>query len=101
MAKYYFRDLNEPERNYSISLIDVSSLRGYEGQELKIGDPIQLNSTEYYNEKSSDDVQKSLNKYLFITDIDYELRKDSDISLTINPIKYQDSIVKRLVKLIK
>ena len=93
------KDLSQPERNYNISIIDLASLSGYEGQELCIGDSILLDADDYYEEY--DDIKTTLSQYLFITDISYTLRKDSNISLTVNSIKYQEKLIQRLVKLIK
>lgn len=99
LAKNYFKDMSYPERNYSLSLIDNSSLLGYNGQEIAVGDGILLDVEEYYDEY--DDVRKTLSQYLFITDISYTLRSASDIQLTVNSIKYQEKLIQRLVKLIK
>lgn len=99
LSKNAFKDLSEPEKGYTISLIDCNALRGYQGQELNIGDGIKVNVEEFYDE--ADIIKKALSQYLFITDISYDLRKDSDIQLTVNSIKYQDKLIQRLVKLIK
>ena len=98
LATNYFKDLSRPERNYNISVIDALKLGGYNGQEINIGDPIQIDAEEYYDEY--DDVKKTLSQYLFVTDISYNLRKDTDIQLTVNSIKYQDKLIRRLAKLI-
>lgn len=110
LAKNAFKDKQEPERSYNISLINAyntllvkpkyaESWTKYQGQELKIGEGILVDVEEYYN--NIDDVYKSLSQYLFITDVSYDLRKDSDIQVTVNTIKYQDKLIQRLVKLIK
>lgn len=100
LAKNYFKDLSAPERGYSITLIDnINSCIGYKGQELKIGDSIRLRANEFY--EGFDDISSSLNQLLFITDIKYTLRKDADISLTVNAIKYQNKLIKRLARLIQ
>lgn len=99
LAKHYFKDLSQPERGYNISFIDVATLKGYQGQELHIGDAIQLDAEEFYDEY--DNIKRTLSQYLFITDISYDLRKDSGIQLTVNSIKYQEKLIQRLVKLIK
>lgn len=98
LATNYFRDLSRPERGYNISIIDAAKLLGYKGQELHIGDSIQVDAEEFYDEY--DDVKKTLSQHLFITDISYNLRKDTDIQLTVNSIKYQDKLIQRLAKLI-
>lgn len=99
LAKNAFKDLSNPERNYSLTFIDISSLRGYEGQHLEIGTSIQLDVNEYVEEYG--DLSQALSQFLFISDISYDLRKDSDINLTVNIIKYQDKLIQRLAKLIK
>jgi hypothetical protein len=100
MAKYAFKDLSRPEREYSISIInDLKDFINYKGQELHIGDPIQVASREFYNQ--FDDIRISLDQLLFISDIKYNLREDNNISITVNAIKYQDKLIQRLVKLIK
>lgn len=99
LAKNAFKDLSNPERNYSLTFIDIHSLRGYEGQKLAIGDSIQLDINDYIEEYG--DLSQALSQFLFISDISYDLRKDSDINLTVNIIKYQDKLIQRLAKLIK
>lgn len=99
LAQFYMKDLYQPEKNYNISLIDLAQLKGYEGQELHIGDGIELNYAEYNTEDV--DLLNSLLQYLFITDISYSLRDDSEISITVNVIKYQEKLIQNLVKLIR
>ena len=99
LAKYAFKDKMKPERDYKISFINSSALEGYTDSELKIGDGILVDASEYYDE--IDNITQSLSQYLFITDISYDLRRSSDIQLTVNSIKYQDKLIRRLVKLIK
>ena len=99
MAKTAFMDYTAPEKNYNITVIDAASLDGYEGQELHIGDGILLNTSDYYD--AVDETYRALNQYLFITDISYSLRQDTDIALTVNPIKYQDKLLQSIVKLIR
>lgn len=99
LSQNFLKDKTKPEQGYNISLIDTASLKGYGGQELRIGESISLDADEYYTD--IDLIKKSISQYLFITDISYDLRKDNDISLTVNYIKYQDKLIQRLVKLIK
>lgn len=94
-----FKDMSQPENGYSISVIDVANIMGYSGQEITIGDGIRIKADEFYAD--ADLIKKALSQYLFVTDISYDLRKDSDIQLTVNSIKYQDKLIQRLVKLIK
>ena len=98
MAKLYFKDLSQPEKNYNISLIDTSLLDGYKGQEIKIGDAIQLQIEDYYDDL--DDIYEILSQFLFITDLNYSLRQNN-ISVTVNSIKYQEKLLQSLVKLIR
>ena len=80
-------------------MIDVHSLTGYIGQELKPGQGILLDASEYYDEY--DDLYTALSQYLFITDVSYSLRSDADINITVNSIKYQEKLLQSLVKLIR
>ena len=98
-AKLYFADRKIPERAYNINVIDTASLENYDGAEIRIGDGIRINAKEYYDEY--DLVYQSLSQYLFITDISYTLRNTADINLTVNNVKYEEGIIKRLAKLIK
>ena len=91
--------MSQPENGYSISVIDVANIMGYSGQEITIGDGIKIKADEFCAD--ADLIKKALSQYLFVTDISYDLRKDSDIQLTVNSIKYQDKLIQRLVKLIK
>ena len=95
----YFKDISQPERGYNITMINQAEIQGFKGQELKVGDSIRVTVSEYYDE--NDDIQKTLSQLLFITDISYSLRSDSDLQLTVNNIKYQDKLIRRLAKLIK
>ncbi len=99
MADLAMKDYTSPETQYNITTIDVLSLEGYKGQELNIGNSILLNASDYYTDV--DETFRALNQYLFITDISYSLRQDTDISLTVNTIKYQDKLIQSLVKLIR
>ena len=99
MAKLYFKDLNTPERQYNITVIDTASLDNYQGEEIRIGDGIKVNAQEFYNEY--DVIYQSLSQYLFISDISYSLRQVTNINLTVNDIKYSDKMIQRLAKLIK
>ena len=99
LAQLAFKDYSSPEKNYNITVIDAASLSGYKGQELRVGDGILLNTSDYYD--AVDETYRALNQYLFISDINYNLRQDTDISLTVNPIKYQDKLLQSIVKLIR
>ena len=91
-------DTTVPERSYNMSIIDWHSLKGYDGHELRIGDPIKINADELYSDK--DFVYQSLSQLLFISDISYTLRDPSSLSITVNNVKYSDKLINRLVSLI-
>lgn len=99
MAQYAFMGKSKPENNYSVSILDIFSLKGYNGEELKIGYPIMIDATQYQLENIN--LQKAIDQYLFITDISYNLRSDVNISITVNSIKYDDKLIQKLVKLIR
>lgn len=99
MSQLVFKGKKQPEKGYSVSMIDIHSLTGYIGQELKPGQGILLDASEYYDEY--DDLYTALSQYLFITDVSYSLRSDADISITVNSIKYQEKLLQSLVKLIR
>lgn len=109
LAKNTFLDKQEPERSYNISLINSYNdllvqtgkvgYKKYQGQELKIGEGILVDAGDYYN--TYDDIYRTMSQYLFITDISYDLRRDDNVQLTVNNIKYQDKLIQRLAKLIK
>ena len=99
MAKLIFKGKVQPERNYSLTIIDVASLENYKGQELLPGQGISLDAYRYY--QSDDDVYRALSQYLFISDVSYSLRDDSSIQLTVDSMKYQEKLLQSLVSLIK
>ena len=99
MAQLAMKDFNNIEREYGITTIDTFALKGYKGQQINIGDAIALNAEELYT--GFDDIKESLKQYLFVTDISYTLRQDTDVNLTVNKIKYQDKMIQQLAKLIK
>jgi hypothetical protein len=100
VAQYAFKDYTQVESNYNISVIDLNTLKGYKSQELKIGDGIEIEADELYSDRNSD-IYRSLIQYLYITDINYDLRRDDNIQLTVNSIKYQDKVIGQLIKLIR
>ena len=99
MAKLAMKDKIQTENSYSLSLIDSHNLQGYKGQKIMIGDSIALAVNDFYDK--IDDLYELLSQYLFITDISYSLRSDTDINITVNTIKYQDKLLQQLVKLIR
>ena len=99
MAELFFKDKNQPERNYSITITDLCSLLGYNGEELTIGTAIQLDNLDYY--VGSGLITSALEQLLFITDISYTLRVDTGVALTVNTIKYEDKLIEQIVKFIR
>ena len=99
MASYALKDRTQPQNNYSITILDIYSLKGYNGEELKIGYPILIDPSDYNLNNTT--VQKAIDQYLFISDIRYDLRSDSNISVTVNTIKYEDKLIQELAKLIR
>lgn len=99
MAEYAFKGKSEPETNYSVSILDIYSLKGYSGESLRVGQPILIDATEY--QMDNVELKKAIDQYLFITDISYSLRSDTNISITVNRIKYDEKLIQKLVKLIR
>lgn len=98
-AMAFFKDKEIPERQYGITVIDINSLHGYRGQQLKVTDQIRIATADFYPDL--DQLKNVLDQPLFINQIEYSLRSDSDIKLTVNTVQYQDKMIRRLVKLIK
>ena len=98
-ANNYFKDKAAPEKQYNISVIDVYSLKGYNNQKIQVTDQIRLAGQDFYDEM--DELKDLINQPLFVSEISYSLRSDGDIKLTVNVIKYQDKLIRKLVSLIK
>lgn len=110
LAQLAFKDQQEPELQYNLTIINSADLWKQDittdiknktiiSDPLKIGEPIKLDVEAYTID--IDDIFNSLNQYLFITDLSYELRHSDNISITVNRIKYQDKLLQSLVKLIR
>ena len=98
-ASNYFKDKAVPEKQYNISVIDIYSLKGYNNQKIQVTDQIRLAGQDFYDEM--DELKDLINQPLFVSEISYSLRSDGDIKLTVNTIKYQDKLIRKLVSLIK
>lgn len=98
-AQYYLKQYYQPETQYNITTINSADLTG-PGFVPKIGQGIEINPS-YYQSVSSKIFSDALKQYLFVTDISYTLRNDSDIKLTVNSVKYSDKLIQRLATLIR
>lgn len=98
-AQYYLKQYYQPETQYDITTINKEDLTG-PGFVPKIGQGIEINPS-YYQSISSKIFSDALKQYLFVTDISYTLRSDSDIKLTVNSVKYSDKLIQRLATLIR
>ena len=98
-ASNYFKDKAAPEKQYNISIIDIYNLKGYNNQKIQVTDQIRLAGQDFYDE--IDELKDLINQPLFVSEISYSLRSDGDIKLTVNVIKYQDKLIRKLVSLIK
>lgn len=93
-----FKDINKPEYDFSATVIEATKLKGYTGQELHIGDPIKI-EMQSVMDAGKDNI--SLQQLLYISGINYSLRKDSSTELTLNTLKYNDKLAQKLARLIK
>lgn len=98
-AMAYYKDYEKPQTKYSLSVIDIAHLDGYTTIPIAIGDQVALVARSFYDEE--DYIKQLLEERLFVNEISYELRKDSDITLGVDTISYQDKLISKLVKLIK
>jgi hypothetical protein len=103
LSQNVLKDLSQAERQYNITLLENKiahfKLNNYHKQILNIGDPIAIQAKDYYNQH--DTIYNILSSYLFISDINYKLREDGSLKLTVNNLKYQDKLIQSLVKLIR
>jgi hypothetical protein len=95
----FFKDKSTPERQYGMTVIDINALHGYKGQEINVTDQIRIATGDFYPDL--DQLKNVLDQPLFVNQVEYSLRSDSDIKLTVNTVQYQDKMIKRLAKLIK
>lgn len=98
-ARNYLRQYYQPENNYDVSIINRGDLEG-PGFVPEIGQGILMNAS-YYAQIASRNFTSAIQQYLFVTDISYTLRSNSDIKLTVNSIKYSDKLIQRMAKLIR
>ena len=93
-----FKNMITPEPSYSVTALDIRNSQNINLFGLELGDQIRI-LDEVIQEKP-DQLKKLLQQELFISSINYTLRSDSDIKLTVNSIRYDDKLLSRLVKLI-
>ena len=51
-------------------------------------------------ESKANKLKQLLMKTLFVTEISYSLRQDQAVTITVNPVRYSDIMLDRLVKLL-
>jgi hypothetical protein len=51
-------------------------------------------------ENSFNKLKQLITKTLFVTEISYSLRQDQAVTITVNPVRYSDVLIDRLVKLL-
>ena len=93
-----FQELSNPEPEYSITAIDLKNITGIDLYQLELGDQIRIEDNLI--EQKPDQLKRLLQQRLFISKIDYTLRSDDNIKITVNPVKYDDVLLERLVKLL-
>jgi hypothetical protein len=98
-ATQYYKDYEKPQKQYSLSTINIHALKGYKVDRIAIGDQIALMHTDFYPEQ--DKIKQLLQEKLFINSISYTLRKDADINYGVETVSYQDRLISKLVGLIK
>jgi hypothetical protein len=97
-ASNKFQELSNPEPEYSVTAIDLKNITGIDLYELELGDQIRIEDNAI--ETKPDELKRLLQQRLFISKIDYTLRSDDNIKLTVNPVRYDDVLLDRLVKLL-
>jgi hypothetical protein len=114
-AKQKFQELREPEPNYNVSMLDVYNDDLQLNGKLIISDQIglSLSETDFVvgdnrsytdivngEENSFNKLKQLIMKTLFVTEISYSLRQDQAVTITVNPVRYGDVLIDRLVKLL-
>src|SRR5574344_451788 len=123
-AQQKFQELCEPEPNYNVSMLDVYNDDLQLNGKLIISDQIGLSLSETdfvvgedrsyteciikYNAEGEavpeavkfNKLKQLIMKTLFVTEISYSLRQDQAVTITVNPVRYSDIMLDRLVKLL-
>lgn len=111
-AKAYFQDIQNPEIEYDISVLDIAALSQADSQHLFMGNP-QYNTIQMAAPRITDQILLNIDainsqpnilydltsKKLYIVGLSYDLRSD-EIKYTVNYANYKDRFMKNLVKLI-
>lgn len=98
-AMTYYAEYENPEKTYNLTIIDTSFIKDYIPIIITVGDQIALDYNEFYQEE--DDLKDLLQEHLFISSIQYSLRKDSDIQYNVVTTSFYDKLFNKLVNLIK
>lgn len=97
-ARTKFELLSRPEPTYNLAMIDIYNLNNAGLNKIEITDKILLDSKVI--EDKPGELQQLLNEQLYVSSINYNLRSDAEINLTVNPVRYDDVLLKRFVKLL-
>ena len=97
-ARTKFELLSRPEPTYNLAMIDIYNLNNAGLNKVEITDKILLDSKVI--EDKPGELQQLLNEQLYVSSISYNLRSDAEINLTVNPVRYDDVLLKRFVKLL-
>jgi hypothetical protein len=89
----YFHKYKQPLDTYGITYLDISKIIGQNVNMISVGDYINIQN---YNLG----IIEQYNNELKVTSISRDLRKSSDIQLTVDRIRSTDSIIEKLIKLI-
>lgn len=98
-AMTYYAEYENPEKTYSLTITDISFIKDYIPIIITVGDQIALDYNEFYQEE--DDLKDLLQQHLFISSIQYNLRKDSDIQYNVVTTSFYDKLFNKLANLIK
>ena len=94
----YYAEYEKPQKQYSLTIIDLQVVHGYQQPLISIGDQIALQYNDFYQEE--DDLKDLLEERLFINSISYTLRKDTDITYNVSTVSFYDKLLTKLAKLI-
>ena len=96
----HYVGLMRPKAEYSITALDVSALAGSLMKMPEVGDTIKVYEEHIGINDNLEDTWLKSNE-ITVTAISRDLRKDYDISLTVNTNKYYDRLLQKLLLSIK